>query len=67
MVSVQVDIDPEQAPTQLLKVEPESADAVSVTLPEVICEQVAPPALVQLIPAGVLDTVPLPATVTVRV
>ncbi len=49
---------PEQAPLQPMKVEPETAVAVSViVVPWVTaCEQVAP----QLMPAGVLVTVPEP-------
>ena len=55
---------PAQSPDQPVKVEPESAAAVSVTeLPGAkACEQVEP----QEIPAGLLVTVPLPPVDTVR-
>jgi hypothetical protein len=57
---------PEQAPLQLAKTEPAAAVAVRVTVPGgTDCEQVAP----QLMPAGLLVTVPepVPFFVTVKV
>jgi len=64
IVTEQVPV-PVHAPLQPEKVWPLAGVAVSVTLvPEVkLAEQVAP----QLMPAGKLVTVPLPATVTLRV
>jgi hypothetical protein len=58
MVSVQVALVPEQAPPQPVKLEPASGAAVSVTLVPSLkdAEQVAP----QVIPPGLLVTVPVP-------
>jgi len=53
---------PVQAPLQPVKAEPAAAVAVSVTVPLNDAEQVVP----QLIPAGLLVTVPEPLKVTVR-
>ncbi len=62
MLTVQEPV-PEQAPEKPAKVEPVAAEAVRVTtVPETkLAEQVAP----QLIPAGLLDTEPLPSPVRV--
>jgi hypothetical protein len=53
---------PEQAPLQPVNVDPAPALAVSATVPLAnVVEQMAP----QLIPAGLLVTVPVPVTETV--
>jgi hypothetical protein len=74
IVTEHVVVVPLQAPVQLVKLLPEAALAVSVTtapLAKVALQVplVAPPALVQVIPAGldVIVPVPLPAPVTVSV
>src|SRR5947208_11519601 len=65
MVTVQVPVPEQPPPLQLLKVEPAAGVAVSVTTVPLAkpAEQVAP----QLIPAGLLVTVPVPVPAGVTV
>ena len=65
MLTVQVVAVPVQAPDQPVKLEPAAGAAVSVT--DVPLLKLAEQVLPQLIPAGLLVTVPVPVPARVRV
>ena len=65
MLTVQVVAVPVQAPDQLVNVEPAAGAAVNVT--DVPLLKLAEHVLPQLIPAGLLVTVPVPVPARVRV